>query len=188
MRPDYSTFPDADLAKVSLAGSDAAYAEIVRRYRTPIFRLVNGSVPDADEALDLTQETFVSAYRALRRYDPARPMRSWLSAIALNKCRDWARRRKVRQFFTFARDIDEAAERIADDRPDQAASAEDRQELARLRRAISALPTSLREPLVLHTIEGFSQNEAADILGISAKAVEARLRRARIQLHERLRR
>jgi RNA polymerase sigma-70 factor (ECF subfamily) len=173
---------------MSLAGSDGAYAEIVRRYRTPLFRLINGSVPDPDEALDLTQETLVSAHRALRRYDPARPMRSWLSAIALNKCRDWARRRKVRQFFTFARDIDDAAEQIADDRPDQAVAAEDRQELARLRRAISTLSASLREPLLLHTIEGLSQSEAAEILGISEKAVETRLRRARIQLHEHLRR
>ncbi|MBB4100436.1 sigma-70 family RNA polymerase sigma factor [Sphingomonas kyeonggiensis] len=186
MRPDYSTFPDSDLATMSLAGSDGAYAEIVRRYRTPLFRLINGSVPDPDEALDLTQETLVSAHRALRRYDPARPMRSWLSAIALNKCRDWARRRKVRQFFTFARDIDDAAELIADDRPDQAVAAEDRQELARLRRAISTLSASLREPLLLHTVEGLSQSEAAEILGISEKAVETRLRRARIQLHEHL--
>jgi len=186
VRPDYGTFPDADLAKLSLAGFEAAYAEIVRRYRTPLYRLINGSVQDADEALDLTQETFVSAHGALRRYDPARPMRSWLSAIALNKCRDWARRRKVRQFFTFARDIDAVADSVADDRPDQGIAAEDRQELARLRRAISRLPASLREALVLHTVEGFSQSEAADILGISEKAVETRLRRARIQLHERL--
>lgn len=53
-----------------------------------------------------------------------------------------------------------------------------------MRRAIAGLPTALREPLVLHTIEGLSQAETAVILAISEKAVETRVRRARIKLGE----
>ena len=186
MRSDYGSLSDGDLVTLAVAGTDAAYAEIVRRHRSHVYRLVLGNVADADEVLDLVQETFLSAHRALRRYDPARPMRGWLATIALNKCRDWARRRTVRRFFTFARDIDDVAGAMPDDRPDQAVVAADRQELARLRRAIAALPASLREPLVLHAIEGMSQAEAASVLRITGKAVEMRLRRARIRLGEML--
>ena len=119
MRSDYGSLSDGDLVTLAVAGTDAAYAEIVRRHRSHVYRLVLGNVADADEALDLVQETFLSAHRALRRYDPARPMRGWLATIALNKCRDWARRRTVRRFFTFARDIDDVAGAMPDDRPDQ---------------------------------------------------------------------
>jgi RNA polymerase sigma factor CnrH len=186
VRPDYGSLSDGDLATLAVGGADAAYAEIVRRHRSHVYRVILGNVADADEALDLTQETFVSAHGALRRYDPARPMRGWLAAIALNKCRDWGRRRTVRRFFTFARDIDDAAEAIADDRPDPERVAGDRQQLARLRRAIADLPAALREPLVLHAVEGMSQAETASVLRITGKAVETRLRRARIRLEEAL--
>ena len=179
---DLSTLSDGELASLSLAGREAAFTEIVRRYRSILYRLALGNVGDADEALDIVQETLVSAHLALKRYDPERPMRAWLAAIAINKCRDWGRRRAVRRLFSFALPIDAAVENVAEDRPGHDVAASDRQELARLRRAITDLPASLREPLVLHTIEGMSQAETASILAITEKAVETRLRRARIKL------
>jgi len=132
VRPDYGSLPDGELATLAVAGGDAAFSEILRRHRSHVYRLVVGNVGDPDEALDLTQETFVSAHRALRRYDPARPMRAWLAAIAINKCRDWGRRRAVRRFLTFARPIDEAAEAVPADIPGHDEVAADRQELGRL--------------------------------------------------------
>lgn len=186
MRPDHGSLPDGELATLAVAGGDAAYGEIMRRHRSHVYRVIVGNVAHPDEALDLTQETFVSAHGALRRYDPARPMRAWLATIAINKCRDWARRRTVRRFLTFARPIDDVAEAVPADQPAHDVATADRQELERLRRAIADLPASLREPLVLHTIEGMSQAETAAILSITEKAVETRLRRARIKLAERL--
>jgi len=183
---DYSPLSDGDLATLAVAGNDAAFTEIFRRHRSHIYRLIVGNVVDADEALDLTQEAFVSAHRALRRYDPARPMRGWLATIALNKCRDWARRRAVRRFLGFARPLDDIVDSVSSDEPGHDIAVADRQELARLRQSIAALPAPLREPLVLHAIEGMSQAETAATLSISEKAVETRLRRARIKLRERL--
>ncbi|TPG12851.1 RNA polymerase sigma factor [Sphingomonas oligophenolica] len=156
----------------------------MNRHRTMIYRLVVGNIGDADEALDLVQETFLSAHRALRRYDAARSIRAWLAAIAINKCRDWGRRRAVRRALWFARPIDDNIENIASDRPSPEHQEADRQELVRLQRAVRDLPASMREPLVLHTIEGMSQAETAEILSISEKAVETRIRRARAKLVE----
>lgn len=186
MSLDWTTLSDGELATLSIAGRQAAFAEIVRRYRQPIFRLTRAFIGDADEALDLTQEAFVAAHQALARYDPNRSMQAWLTTIAVNKCRDWARKRAVRRFFSFAAPLDEQAETIADDQVAIDDAAADRQELAKVTRAIATLPMNLKEPLVLRTIEGLSQAETADVLGISQKAVETRLYRARARLAENL--
>jgi RNA polymerase sigma factor (sigma-70 family) len=183
---DWTALSDGELATLSLAGRQAAFAEIMRRHGQAIFRLSRGCIGDADEALDLSQETFVAAYRAIGRYDGARPMRTWLSAIALNKCRDWTRKRKVRRFLAFAAPIGTDAEAVADEQVAVDDAASDRQELDRVRRAIAELPASLKEPLVLHTIEGLSQADTAAVLAISEKAVETRLYRARAKLLEKL--
>ncbi len=183
MSSTLSALTDGELADLAVAGHDRAFAEIMQRYSRPVYRLVLANIADPDEALDLVQEAFVSAHRALARYDRDRPMSAWLARIALNKCRDWARRRAVRSLFRFARPIHEVADVHADDRPLQDVEAADRADLARVTRAIAALPTSQREPLILCSVEGRSQAEAAAILSITEKAVETRLRRARLALN-----
>lgn len=184
MTLDLSSLSDGELAGLSIAGRQQAFAELLRRHREPVYRIVVGNIADPDEALDLVQETFVSAHRALRRYDPERPMSAWLSRIALNKCRDWLRRRKVRRFLGLVPDAE--APDVAADQPTPDRQASDRQELDRVAREIADLPSSLREPLVLHVLEGMSQADTGTILSISEKAVETRLRRARIRLSERI--
>ena len=113
-------------------------------------------------------------------------MQAWLSTIAINKCRDWGRKRAVRRFFSFASPIGGEAEAVPDDQVPLDDAAADRQELVRVTRAIATLPVNLKEPLVLRTIEGLSQAETAGVLGISEKAVETRLYRARAKLLEKL--
>lgn len=184
MSLDLTALSDGELAALSLAGRQTAYAEIMRRHGSPVFRLIRNHIGDPDEALDLSQDTFIAAYQALRRYDQARPMRTWLSAIALNKCRDWGRKRAVRRLLSFAVPIGAQAENIADETPGIDDAAADRQALKRVSRAIADLPVNLKEPLILRTIEGFSQAETAAILSISEKAVETRLARARAKLVE----
>ena len=177
---------DGELAALALAGRQAAYRELLGRHREPVFRLVRGSIGDGDAALDVTQEAFIAAFAALKSYDGTRPFKTWVSRIAINKCRDWARRRAVRRFFSFALPI-EAAATIADDTIPADQQLADRAELARVKKAISQLPLALREPLVLRTIEGLTQAETAQVLGISEKAVETRLYRARNKLTQVLR-
>lgn len=177
---------DADLVAQARAGRQEAFSALLRRHREPVYRTVRAYIGDASEALDLTQEVFAAAFAALARYDPARPFRVWLSRIAINKCHDWARRRAVRSFFTRARPIDEAGQ-VHDPAPTPDRAAEDRETLQRLERAIAALPANLKAPLLLRTIEGLSQAETAQALGLSEKAVELRVYRARAKLTQALR-
>ena len=177
---------DATLAAQALAGRQAAYGALMRRHRDAVYRLTRGHVGDADAAMDIVQESFIAAFASLARYDGRRPFRGWIARITINKCHDWARRRAVRRFFTFARPIEDAAH-VADAAPDPEQAAQSRASVARIEAAVAALPVALREVVLLRGIEGMSQAEVAQILGVSEKAVEPRLYRARRQLQEMLR-
>ncbi|MEO6388663.1 MAG: RNA polymerase sigma factor [Croceibacterium sp.] len=174
---------DAELVALALGGKQDAFRELMTRYREPVFRLVRATTGDPSEALDLTQEVFISAFFALHRFDTSRPLAVWLRKIALNKCRDWARRRKVRSFFTRAAPLELAYSIAADVVPHDLAAA-DRAELARVTAAIGNLPTRLREVLVLCAVDELTQADAAAVLGVTVKAVETRLYRARVRLNE----
>ncbi|GAA0861251.1 sigma-70 family RNA polymerase sigma factor [Sphingopyxis soli] len=181
MSLDLSQCSDRELAAFARAGQQQAYRELLRRYKTPVFRLIQSNIGDPDEAMDLTQETFVAGFGAIGRYDADRPFRLWIARIALNKCRDWARRRTVRSFFSRALPL-ESAHDVASDGPAPDAEAADRAELDRVRAAMARLPANLREVLVLRGVEDLTQAETAELLQKSEKTVEMRLYRARAKL------
>lgn len=170
---------------MALAGDGGGYRLLLDGHRTAVFRYVRGYTGDEAEALDLTQECFIAAFAALRRYDRTRPFRPWLMRIAVNKCHDWSRRRAVRRLFSRALPIDDALD-VADTGADPEAALASAREVSRIEAAIAALPVTLREPLLLCAIEGMAQDEAAAVLGISRKAVETRIHRAREKLSQAL--
>lgn len=183
MNGDLAEEPDGRLVERALSGEERAFAEIVRRNKQRLFRVVNRSVPNQEDALELLQETFVSAHGALRRYDPQRPLQAWLMTIALNKARDWRRREAVRRVLRSLLPMGEAFE-VIDGEALADVTVSDRQELALVRKRIAQLPVRLQEVIVLRTLEDMSQAETAAILQISEKAVETRLYRARRKLQE----
>ncbi|MDE2434775.1 MAG: RNA polymerase sigma factor [Sphingomonadales bacterium] len=183
---DLAACTEGELAALALGGRQAAYRVLMDRHRAWAFRLARHHCGDDDAALDITQQSFIAGFAALKRYDGTRPFEHWLARIVINKAHDWARRRKVRRFFAFALPLEDART-VAESAPDAERQAADRQELARTMAAIARLPDRLKEVLALRTIEGLSQAEVAEILGISEKAVETRLHRARARLSENLR-
>ena len=173
---------DGELATLARDQSNEAFAILMQRYETRIYRLIRSHIGQSDEAVDLVQESFVAAWLALKTYDPARPFGSWLAKIAINKSRDWGRRRAVRKFFTFALPLDGEVLDIPDESIGADVTAADRQRMAAVACALAKLPGQLKEPLILCAVDGLSQAAAAAVLGISEKAVETRVRRARAQL------
>ena len=186
MNGDDAGFSDGELAALAQAGRQSAFGQLMTRHREAVFRFARNYSGNADDALDLTQETFVAAFGGLDRYENTRPFRPWLLRIALNKCRDWSRARAVRRLFTFAVPV-EAADAVPDPYPGPDTQAADARELARVSVGIARLPDALKAPLILHAIDGLSQAEVAQTLGISEKAVEVRVHRARKKLVEMLR-
>lgn len=175
---------DAALVTAVLAGDSRAFTEIMRKHKEAIYRFVRRYVGDADEAYDIVQETFVAAWSALSNFDKTRPFSAWLRRIALNKCRDWSRRRQVRRFFFAAESIDASPREIASPAPSDTTAEE--AQLAALDVQLAALPPALKEPLLLTLFEGLSHKEAARILNISPKAIETRIYRARLILAQQL--
>lgn len=182
MTGDPSGRTDADLVSEALVGSKSAFTVFIRRHQEPVYRFVRRYVGDSHEALDLVQETFVAAWESLARFDRARPAGAWLRRIALNKCRDWSRRRSVRRFFHYARDIDTVEVVAPAVAPEADHLAEREGLLTRLDAAIAALPPALKEPLILTALEGLTHRQAAETLGLTVKAVETRIHRARLLL------
>jgi len=176
---------DGALAAMALGGSEPAYGALMQRHREAVYRLVRAHIGDEVEALDVTQESFIAAFAALHRFDRPRPFRAWLLRIALNKCHDWARKRSVRRFFTFARPIEDAGE-VADSAMTPEAALQSAAGVERIQRAVQALPSKLKDALILCAIEGMSQDEAAALMGVSRKTIETRIYRARQKLSETL--
>lgn len=172
--------PDAALATRAATGDERAFAELVRRHKEPLYRLLRRYTGDADEAYEAVHEAFIAAWAALDRYDPQRPFLAWLRTIAINKARDRGRRMAFRRLL-FGTESFERSGALA--QPDLTESADktvaDREDLALLDHAIASLPRTLKEALLLTAFDGWSHQEAGDILGISAKAIETRAYRAR---------
>lgn len=175
---------DSRLASAARAGDQRAFSAIVARHKAALYRTSLRITGDPDHALDVVQESFVAAFGALARYNPQRPMRAWLTRIAINKARDWQRRQAVRRLVGALLPFDSGEADTATEAPGPDRIAEDRDQAALTARALQALPPRLREVIVLRAIEGYDQGETAQLLGISAKAVETRLYRARRRLTE----
>ncbi len=168
------------LAARAQAGDARAFDALISQEKAGLYSFVRRYVGDSDQAYDVLQDSFVSAWRALKRYDPQRPFGAWLRRIALNKCRDHSRRQRVRRLALSAFTLEpggflQEAEAALDDRE---------RRLAQLDAAIARLPELYRDPLLLTTAGGLSHEAAAGVLGVSAKAVEMRLYRARRRLAE----
>lgn len=182
MSPDAEA-SDNELARLAQAGDDRAFGLLVRRHKESLYRLLRRYTGDPDEAYEAAHEAFIAAWSALGRYDPQRPFGAWLRTIAINKARDRGRRMIVRRLVFGTKGLDARDAQAAAD-PALAADQTliDRQHAAALDAAIQRLPAALKAPLLLTAFEGLSQQDAGQILGVSAKTIETRVYRARKRL------
>jgi len=173
---------DSLVARCTL-GDDDAFRQLVERYQTRLYRFCCQWLPDAEDAREAVQDTFVQAYEALPRYRSQGRFSAWIYRIALNQCRDRHRSRAGRQrrLTTALPETPEGGEfRCSRPAPDELAARACDWE--RLRRGIAALPRRLREIAILRGVEGLSEDLCAEILGTSKRAVEGRYYRARREL------
>src|SRR5256886_5633532 len=92
-----ATLADGELVKTAIAGREASFEELVRRYQRPIAAYVYRMVGDYDSALDLTQEVFIKVYNSLARYRSEFKFSTWIYKIAHNAAIDHLRRHAVRE-------------------------------------------------------------------------------------------
>lgn len=165
---------DAELAAAARAGSAAAFASLIERFQPAVLRYLYHHSGDAQLAADMTQETFLTAWRELGKLRDERAFAGWLYRIAANQLRmAWRRERRLLS-------LDWLAERGAAivpglRRTDQSTRTGERDTIAR---ALSTISPNLREALLLHTHWGFSVAEVAEIQAISLAAARKRIGRA----------
>lgn len=169
------------------SGDRQAFGELVSRYMRRAYYVALGLVGSHEDALDLSQEAFIRAYRARASIDPDRPFYAWLYQIVRRLCFNHIRDKRTRR-----RKLEEATPWLVDVVGTTAASTDparftERAELrALLEAAIELLPEREREVLVLREFEGLKYREIADLLGIPIGTVMSRLYTARRNLAEQL--
>ena len=174
---------DEECAARAQRGDVAAFSALVARYQDRIFRFLVRLTRSQDDAMELTQETFLNAYQALARWRPDARFTTWLFRIARNQAFDWLRRRKLVEFVALEDGQDLG---IEDPAPTPDAALETVQRFHGLERALARLPTEHREILLLREIEEMSYENIAEVLDISLGTVKSRIARARAGLLEKI--
>jgi len=181
---------EATLVAQSREGDTSAFAELVRRYESKIFRLAQHVTQNREDAEDVLQETFMKAYEHLDQFQGNSKFYTWIVRIAVNQALMKLRRKKTGKTVSLDETIDTGEDTVVreiaawDENPEQRFSREELGEI--LDSAIQSLEPPYRSVFVLRDIEELSTEETADALGLSIPAVKSRLLRARLQLREKL--
>ena len=180
---DPESCTDGELVTLALNGGAAAFSHLMRRHARHLRAIIARRLRDPEDVHDAIQDTQLAVWRALQHYDAGRPFEAWITTIALNKCRDSARRRTAQLGML---------SRLRSDVIQESWSAIEERGIERqligsesmycLGRALETLPPQLRGPLLLTTVRECSQAAVARELGLTRKAVEMRVRRARQHL------
>ncbi len=174
---------DGSLAARTLAGDVDAYAELVRRHQTVVYNVAFRLVGERQTALDLAQDAFVRAYRALATFDQVRPFGPWIARVAASVALDWLERKRV-PTVPLPRPPGRADGEPGEEAlPDESAEPErlylEAEEREAIRRAILALPPHYRAVVELRHFQELTYDEIASTLGIPLSDVKSHLFRAR---------
>lgn len=170
-----------------------SFDALVVKYHGKIYNLIYHQVGDPEDAADLTQETFVNAFKAFSRFRGESKVYTWLCQIALNACKNRFRQRaRLKPFIGPSLDEplgdspDAAGREIPDwtYAPDRALERQELQE--RVRRAIYSLPPDYRWIIIMRDLQDLTYQEIAQATGLSLEAVKTRLHRGRLMLRRKL--
>ncbi len=183
---------DHALIAATRGGDEAAFGEIMTRYRGPITNYLYRFLNDYEEAVDLAQETFVRVYFAIDRYHTQFAFSTYIYRIATNLAISEIRRRKRRRLLSltglFQADDDSTVEfQPTDGRALPDAELIDDERSQTIARAIAALPEKYRVPIILRDIEDKTYDEIAEIMELGLGTTKSRISRARGLLKEKLR-
>ena len=185
----YKDLADEQLVELAVSNDPDAFGEIVRRWERKIFALCFGMLTREDEARDAAQETFIAAYKNLSRFRGEAKVSSWLHRIAVNQCLTTKRRQKTRSEDLIDEESGEMDRVfVAPAMMSPGNKAEQAERLNMVRQAVGALPTDLRQVVVMKEFEEMTFQEISDTLEIPLSTVKSRLYTALKQLRLRLER
>lgn len=170
---------EAALARRAAARDGEAFGALVEQYGLAARRVARAILGVGDDADDAVQDGVLAAWKAIGRYDPARPFRPWLMRIVANAALDLHRRRRVRYTVAVPDHVEGS-----DPRPDRAT--DHALFRASLREALALLPERHRVAVVLFDVEGYGHAEIAEVLGVPEGTVRSYVFHARRALRRAL--
>jgi RNA polymerase sigma-70 factor (ECF subfamily) len=185
------TDDDAEFVSRCQRGETQAFETLVERHQKKMLNIAYRMIGDYDDACEVVQESFLSAYRAIKRFRGEAKFSTWLTGITVNHAKNRLKQIQSRSHHEVV-SIDDPVEtesgRMAFDPPAREApiieQLEQKEIQAKVQECINGLDNEYREVLVLRDIEGFSYDEIHDILKIPDGTVKSRLFRARDALKD----
>jgi RNA polymerase sigma-70 factor (ECF subfamily) len=162
-------------------GEQEVFRYLVERYREKVRNVIFSIFNDADQVDDISQEVFIKVYHALPNFRFESSFYTWVYRIAVNKCRDELRKKKVKRFFSF-----HSFETTTNTKIENLATTTFDDENIRgvIEESLKKLPEKFRMPIILKDIDGLSYEEIADVLDCEVGTVKSRLSRGRTMLKE----
>ena len=173
------------LVEEALRGRLDAFNQIVTRHQDHLYALVYRLVPDRDQAADVVQEAFFSAYKNLASFRGG-SVRSWLGRIAINGAMDLQRARRRRPSQPYPDFEDETWQPPAGRDEEPEAKALNVERSRALARALDGLPFEQRNCIVLFDVDGYDYAEIAEIMHVEVGTVKSRIHRGRLALRSAL--
>ena len=185
MARPFEQLTDADLLRRYMQGDEAAFREIVGRYKNSLYAFLKQFLNRTDLVEDVFQETFLQLFTSRESFDLSRPLRPWLFTIAANKAKDALRKSQRTSAVPIgaiseAQDMsfDEMLNTLGSDNVSPYDKLEENETVDRVNEVIAGMPENLREILVLAYFHKFSYKQMADVLSIPIGTVKSRLHTA----------
>lgn len=179
---------DFKLIDQAVDGDEKAYAQLLQRYRRPVYHMILKMVRNVDDAEDLTIESFAKAFRSLHRFKKDFTFSTWLFRIATNNTIDFIRKKKLRTLSienTYTDDDGQSVSiEIEDGKPDPQEEAIRSQKRQLIQLFVSALPSKYQRLVRLRYFSELSYEEIAEELNAPLGTVKAQLHRARELLYD----
>lgn len=175
---DFREITDEELMQAVAEGDLAAFGEIVLRYQRVAWKVAFRVLGDTMEAEDVSQETFLKIFEAAPRYRPTATFRTYFYAILTHLCTDRTRKKQPASLDHSPEGVDPSLG------PDEGLIQQERR--TQVRKALDALPPNQRVAMILRHYEELSYTEISEVLGVTSKAVEGLIGRARAALQARL--
>ena len=183
----WAEYEDVDLVKASQDGILAAFDELIQRYQQRVYATVYHMTSSHEDADDLTQESFIKAYKALKRFKGESSFYTWIYRIAVNRTINFLKQRKRKSYHMSLNDMDMQVEKhadllmfISDNTPRRDVRLNELQE--KMNEAMQKLSETHRLTVTLHDVQGMSHEEIGKIMDCNTGTVRSRLFYARQQL------
>ena len=185
---------DHELVSLCKNGDIAAFEALVKKYQKKVFNIAFRMIGNYDDACEVAQDTFVSAYRSIKQFKGMSKFSTWLHTIAVNLSKNRRRQLGTRQYheqFSLNDPLATEEGRInvetASADPDPPERLEQKETQQKIQDCINRLDDEFREVLILRDIQGFSYEEISSMLNIAEGTVKSRLFRAREEIKQLLR-